>query len=40
MLPAIINTLEMTALALVFAVPFGIGAAIYLVEYAKKEIRL
>lgn len=36
MLPAIINTLEMTALALVFAVPFGIGAAIYLVEYAKK----
>ncbi|MGN0140754.1 MAG: phosphate ABC transporter permease PstA [Roseburia sp.] len=36
MLPAIINTLEMTALALLFAVPFGVGAAIYLVEYAKR----
>lgn len=40
MLPAIINTVEMTALALLFAVPFGIGAAIYLVEYAKKGNRL
>lgn len=36
MMPAIINTLMMTALALIIAVPFGIGAAIYLVEYAKK----
>ncbi|MGN0353088.1 MAG: phosphate ABC transporter permease PstA [Roseburia sp.] len=36
MMPAIINTLSMTLLALVFSVPFGVGAAIYLVEYAKK----
>lgn len=36
MLPAMINTLFMTILALLFAVPFGVGAAIYLVEYARK----
>ena len=36
MLPAMINTLFMTVLALVLSVPFGVGAAIYLVEYAKK----
>ncbi len=36
MLPAIINTLFMTVLSLLFAVPIGIGAAIYLVEYAPK----
>lgn len=36
MVPAIINTIEMVIIALLFAVPFGIGAAIYLVEYAKK----
>lgn len=34
LLPALINTLFMTALALLFAVPVGIGAAIYLTEYA------
>ena len=39
MMPAIINTLYMTALALLFAVPAGIGAAIYLVEYAPKGNR-
>ena len=39
MLPAIINTLFMTALSLLFAVPAGIGAAIYLVEYAPKGNR-
>ena len=39
MMPAIINTLYMTALALIFAVPAGIGAAIYLVEYAPKGNR-
>jgi len=39
MLPAIINTLFMTALSLIFAVPAGIGAAIYLVEYAPKGNR-
>ncbi len=35
MMPAIINTLIMTGLSLVIAVPLGIFAAIYLVEYAK-----
>ncbi|MBQ3600524.1 MAG: phosphate ABC transporter permease PstA [Lachnospiraceae bacterium] len=36
MFPAIINTLLMTGLSLLISVPIGIGAAIYLVEYAKK----
>ena len=36
MFPAIINTLLMTLLSLLISVPIGIGAAIYLVEYAKK----
>lgn len=36
MMPAIINTLQMTFFALLLAVPFGIGSAIYLVEYAKR----
>lgn len=36
MFPAIVNTIEMVAIALLFSVPFGVGAAIYLVEYAKK----
>ena len=40
MTPAIINTLTMTALALAMAVPFGIGSAIYLVEYARRGSRL
>lgn len=38
--PAIINTLEMTFFALLIAVPFGIGSAIYLVEYAKRGNKL
>ena len=40
MMPAIINTLIMTGVALLIAVPFGVGAAIYLVEYAKKGNKL
>lgn len=40
MLPAIVNTLILVVLSLVFAVPFGIGAAIYLVEYAKRGSKL
>ena len=36
MMPAIINTLIMTLISLFIAVPFGIFAAIYLVEYAKR----
>lgn len=39
MLPALINTLFMVVIALVLALPIGIGAAIYLVEYAKKGSR-
>ncbi len=40
MVPAIINTLQMTFFALLIAVPFGIGSAIYLVEYAKRGNKL
>ena len=40
MVPAIINTLQMTFFALFIAVPFGIGSAIYLVEYAKRGNKL
>ena len=39
MLPALITTLFMVVIALVLALPIGIGAAIYLVEYAKKGSR-
>lgn len=39
MLPALINTLFMAVIALVLALPIGIGAAIYLVEFAKKGSR-
>ena len=35
-MPAIINTIIVTLLTLVIAVPFGVGAAIYLAEYAKR----
>ncbi len=40
MLPSIINTLLLTGLALLIAVPLGIFAAIYMVEYAKKGNKL
>lgn len=40
LLPSLVNTLFMTALALVIAVPLGLGAAIYLVEYARRGSRL
>ena len=40
MLPAIINTCTMTVRALLLALPVGIGAAVYLTEYAKKGSRL
>lgn len=36
MLPALINTLIMTVMALILAVPIGVFSAIYLVEYAKR----
>lgn len=40
MLPAIINTLILCVLTLVMAVPIGVGAAVYLVEYAKRGSKL
>ena len=40
MLPAIINTCTMTAISLLLAVPFGVGAAIDLTEYARRGSRL
>lgn len=40
MTPAIINTVLMTALTLLLAVPVGIFAAVYLVEYAKRGNKL
>ena len=40
MMPAIINTVIMTVLTLLLAVPVGVFAAVYLVEYSKKGNRL
>ncbi len=37
MLPSLINTLIITALALLVSIPLGIGGAIYLAEYAKRN---
>ncbi|CQR24053.1 phosphate ABC transporter permease [Streptococcus varani] len=39
LLPALINTIFMTILALTFAVPIGIGSSIYLTEYARRDNR-
>ena len=39
-MPALINTVTMTLLTLVIAVPIGIFSAIYLVEYAKRGNKL
>lgn len=40
MMPALVNTLCITVLSLAMAVPIGVGAAIYLVEYAKRGSKL
>ena len=40
MIPAIVTTVEMTALALLLAVPLGLFTAIYLNEYAKRGNKL
>ena len=40
MMPAIMNTLLMTMLSLLVSVPLGIGAAIWLTEYARRGSRL
>lgn len=37
--PALVNTLLMALLTLVWVVPIGVGAAIYLVEYARSSSR-
>jgi len=39
MMPAVINTLTITGMTLIIAVPAGIFSAIYLVEYAKRGNR-
>ncbi len=39
LMPALVDTLLMAVLALVLAVPVGVGAAIYLVEYARSSSR-
>ena len=40
LLPALINTLFMTVLSLIIAIPIGIFSAIYLTEYAKRGNKL
>lgn len=40
LMPALVNTILMTALSLSIAAPLGIFAAIYLVEYARRGSRL
>lgn len=40
LVPALINTVFMTVLALLAAVPAGVGAAVYLTEYAKRGNKL
>lgn len=40
LMPALINTLVVTVFALLIAIPFGVFAAIYLVEYAGKGSRI
>ncbi len=40
LVPALVNTLLMTVLSLLVAVPVGIGAAIFLTEYAKRGNKL
>lgn len=40
LMPALVNTLIVTILSLLIAIPIGLAAAIYLVEYAKKRSRL
>ncbi len=38
--PALISTIIMTVFSLIITVPLGVGAAIYLVEYASKKSKL
>lgn len=40
LLPALLNTLMMTGLALLLCTPLGVGAAVYLTEYADRNSRV
>ncbi len=40
MMPALVNTLCITVISLLLAVPIGVGAAIYLAEYARRGNKL
>lgn len=40
LMPTLINTLWVTLLSLLMAVPLGVGAAVYLTEYAQRGSRL
>ena len=40
LMPALVNTIVMTALSLIIAVPLGVFAAVYTVEYAKRGNKL
>lgn len=40
MLPSLVNTLIITVLSLLVAVPMGVGGAVYLTEYARRDSRL
>ncbi|MBE6962614.1 MAG: phosphate ABC transporter permease PstA [Ruminococcaceae bacterium] len=40
MMPALVNTLTLTSAALALAVPLSVGAAVYLVEYARRGSRM
>ncbi len=40
LMPALLNTILLTALSLLIAVPLGVFAAVYLVEYAKRGSKL
>lgn len=40
LMPALINTITMTFISLIIAVPLGIFSAVYLVEYAKRGSRI
>ncbi len=40
LMPALLNTILMTTLSLLIAVPLGVSAAVYLVEYARRGSRL
>ena len=40
LMPALVNTILMTFISLIIAVPLGIGAAIYMTEYARRGNKL